>query len=91
MLDGAAAGLSGVVKVDTALEGGRRVELWQSLQAQISIGDRFELKTGCDKRPETCRQKFDNFINYRGFPAIPGEDWLMAYPSEGIPKDGGSL
>ena len=40
---------------------------------------------------ETCRLKFNNFMNFRGFPHVPGEDWLMAYPGEGQPLDGGSL
>ena len=35
---------------------------------------------GCDKRPETCRGKFANFLNFRGFPHIPGDDWVTAYP-----------
>jgi hypothetical protein len=29
------------------------------------------LEAGCDKRAETCRLKFGNFLNFRGFPAFP--------------------
>ena len=35
---------------------------------------------GCDKTAATCRTKFANFLNFRGFPHIPGEDWLTSYP-----------
>ena len=44
---------------------------------------------GCDKRAETCRAKFDNFLNFRGFPHIPGDDWVTAYPKDGANHDGG--
>lgn len=78
MLDGDAGGLRGVVKNDTALPGGaREIELWQSLGIVPSVGDRLRLTAGCDKRAETCRTKFGNFPNFRGFPHLPPEDWLM--------------
>lgn len=91
VLDGAAAGLSGMIKAD---EGGsqaqRRVVLWQELGARPSVGDRIRLIAGCDKRFETCRFKFSNQMNYRGFPDIPGDDWLMASPATTGERDGGS-
>ena len=46
---------------------------------------------GCDKRAGTCRGKFDNFLNFRGFPHIPGDDWVTAYPKDGAVHDGASL
>jgi uncharacterized phage protein (TIGR02218 family) len=36
------------------------------------------LTVGCDKRGETCRAKFLNYLNFRGFPHLPSEDWLIA-------------
>ena len=59
--------------------------------AEIAEGDLVRLEAGCDKRTETCRLKFNNFLNFQGFPHVPGEDWLMGYPSENQPLDGGSL
>ena len=52
-------------------------------------GDRVRLEAGCDKLPRTCRKKFNNFLNFRGFPDIPGEDWLMSYPIPSGQNDGG--
>lgn len=79
MLDGAADGLRGVVKNDRATPGGgREIELWQALGIVPQPGDRLRLTAGCDKRAETCRLKFNNFLNFRGFPHLPTEDWLMA-------------
>lgn len=83
---GAAAGLSGAIKRDRFdAEGRRRVELWDGLHAEVAPGDALRLTAGCDKRAETCRLKFDNLLNYRGFPDIPGEDWLLI-PAARQPK-----
>lgn len=91
VIEGDGAGLSGHVKVDRRAGSGRRIVLWQSIRADLRPGDRVLLVAGCDKLPQTCKAKFGNFINFRGFPSIPGEDWLMAYPSDRLPNDGGKL
>lgn len=89
VLSGAAAGRVAVVKNDRLSAAGREVELWEALRADVRPGDVIRLEAGCDKRAETCRLKFANFLNFRGFPHVPGEDWLMAYPSQGGLNDGG--
>lgn len=91
VLEGEAKGLIGVIKSDEEDETHRTIELWDGLRAPILRGDRIRLEAGCDKRAETCRQKFNNFLNFRGFPHIPGEDWLMAHPASAGTNDGGSL
>lgn len=45
---------------------------------------------GCDKRWETCVGVFGNGVNFRGFPDVPGDDFLTAYPASGGRNDGGS-
>lgn len=90
VLTGAAAGLSVMVKSDRLSGSARRVELWQTVRAPLLAGDMLRLEAGCDKRAETCRVKFGNFLNFRGFPHLPGEDWLTAYPRAGQPATGGS-
>ena len=44
----------------------------------------------CDKTWETCVATFDNGLNFRGFPHVPGDDYLTAYPRSGARNDGGS-
>jgi hypothetical protein len=34
---------------------------------------------GCDKLFSTCRTKFDNAENFRGFPHMPGNDFTLSY------------
>jgi uncharacterized phage protein (TIGR02218 family) len=90
-LSGANAGEKGAVKVDRPGEAGlRSLTLWQEPVRRPMAGDRFRVVAGCDKRAETCRAKFDNLINFRGFPHIPGDDWVTAYPKDGATHDGGS-
>ena len=61
------------------------------LGAAPAQGDMVRIEAGCDRRAETCRLKFNNFLNFRGFPHIPGEDWVMSYPVSSARNDGGSL
>lgn len=78
VLTGAAAGLMGTIKSDSlTVEGGRSITLWEPLGAALGVGDFVTMEAGCDKRAETCRQKFGNIVNFRGFPTIPTEDWLL--------------
>ncbi|MEM9434922.1 MAG: DUF2163 domain-containing protein [Pseudomonadota bacterium] len=90
VLSGAAEGLVALIKNDRATSDGRRIELWEALRAPIVAGDQVRLEAGCDKRLGTCRAKFQNLKNFRGFPHIPGEDWLMTYPKQSGTNDGGS-
>lgn len=79
VLSGPAKGLQGWIKNDRPLPGGvRRIDLWAALGILPEIGDRLRLTAGCDKHARTCRLKFDNFLNFRGFPHLPTEDWLMS-------------
>ncbi|GAA0286033.1 DUF2163 domain-containing protein [Rhodovulum strictum] len=91
VLSGPAMGLSGAIKADREAGGARIVELWSEIRGAVGPGDALRLVAGCDRSADTCRWKFNNFINFRGFPHIPGEDWLMSYPSQSGLNDGGSL
>lgn len=46
---------------------------------------------GCDRQLKTCRRRFDNVENFRGFPHIPGNDFVLRYPRDDRDLDGGAL
>ena len=48
-----------------------RVDLWLPAIKDVAPGDTLQIVAGCDKLPETCRTKFDNIINFQGFPFLP--------------------
>lgn len=90
VLSGPAAGLRGSIKRDVVEAGQRRIELWSPIRATVSPGDTVRVEAGCDKRFQTCRLKFNNVVNYQGFPDIPGEDWMMSVPKRSGANTGGS-
>lgn len=64
--------------------------LWQSMPEPVAAGDTFTVTAGCDKRFATCRDRFNNAVNFRGFPHIPGNDFVVSYPLAGEPGNDGA-
>lgn len=71
-------------------DGKRSLVLWQEPKSATRVGDRFRVSAGCDKTLTACRDRFSNLLNFRGFPHIPGEDWVTSYPKNGEIHDGTS-
>jgi len=46
-------------------------------RVKLSEGDKYRAVIGCDKRFETCIKKFNNAVNFRGEPHVPGYDELL--------------
>ena len=89
---GANAGLAVEVKAHRAVGGAAELDLWQRAARPIAPGDAFSVTAGCDRRFATCRDKFNNAQNFRGFPHMPGNDFVIRMPRQGEPGlDGGSL
>lgn len=66
------------------------IELWHKTAYPVAAGDSFTLRAGCDKQFATCRAKFSNGVNFRGFPHIPGTDFVTAFPSRSDKNNGAS-
>jgi uncharacterized phage protein (TIGR02218 family) len=64
--------------------------LWQAMSEAIAPGDGFTLGAGCDKQFATCKTKFANGINFRGFPYMPGNDAALSAPTATQLLDGNS-
>lgn len=54
------------------------ITLQLSMINQINIGDTYSIIAGCDKTIGTCSGIFNNQINFRGFPHVPGQDALIS-------------
>jgi uncharacterized phage protein (TIGR02218 family) len=83
---GANAGVAVEVKQHRIVAGEVRLSLWQAMAEPITVGDSFTITAGCDKSFATCRDRFANTNNFRGFPQIPGNDFVVSYP---LPGEGG--
>jgi hypothetical protein len=89
-VDGWFAG--GVLTWETGPNAGRSIEVqaWTQATGQTELflpmgyaiqpGDLFRIHPGCDKRLDTCIDRFANVLNFRGEPYIPGQDLLISYP-----------
>ena len=80
---GGNAGLAVEVKQHSVEFGDITLSLWQAMPEDVSEGDTFTVSAGCDKRFATCRDRFGNSDNFRGFPHIPGNDFVISYPVPG--------
>ncbi|MEP9348701.1 DUF2163 domain-containing protein [Xanthobacter sp. KR7-225] len=89
---GACAGFASAVKSHLVEDGAAVVRLWQRPPFAVAPGDAARLTAGCDKAFSTCRDRFANALNFRGFPHMPGNDFVItvAVPGEGG-YDGGLL
>ena len=73
LVSGANCGLATVVLASSGSEVRGREML-------AAVGDRIELREGCDKTIATCATRFGNALNFRGEPHLPGNDLLTRYP-----------
>jgi uncharacterized phage protein (TIGR02218 family) len=89
---GANAGLTCEVKAHRLSGASTMFDLWQRTPYPIAVGDSFTVRAGCDKSFETCKVKFNNSLNFQGFPHLPGNDFIIRMPVQGeAGLDGGSL
>jgi len=65
-----------------------KITLLEAPVRPIDVGDTLNIFAGCDKRFETCKAKFTNAINFRGFPHIPGQDTVIRYAARGDANSG---
>lgn len=66
---GANDGFSMEVKSSTA---GGQFTLFQPMPFTPSIGDTATIVPGCNKLPNTCKNTYSNYDNFRGEPHVPG-------------------
>ncbi len=89
---GANSGAKRSLKSDAVAGASHTLEIWTPLAQPLTVGDAFTIVAGCDKSFATCRTKFSNSANFRGFPHMPGNDVVVRYVAQQDPAlDGGSM
>jgi len=78
--DGPLAGGTAAVDQHASGPGGTVLTLRAAAREPVPDGTGFTVAAGCDKRFATCRAKFGNTVNFRGFPHMPGNDFLQSRP-----------
>ncbi|XUU61654.1 DUF2163 domain-containing protein [Erythrobacter sp. HA6-11] len=56
------------------------LRLDRPLHPDIAAGLKVRVREGCDHTHSTCHSRFDNAVNFRGEPFLPGNDLLTRYP-----------
>ena len=76
------AGFFREVKRAIVSAGAAQIELWDEMPDDVEVDDTCTLEPGCDKTYETCRDVFQNIVNFRGYGIfIPGALELMKGPT----------
>ncbi|MFG1394571.1 DUF2163 domain-containing protein [Xanthobacter agilis] len=83
---GANRGFATEIKSHTKDGATARLRLWQRPPFTVAVGDTVAVTAGCDKLFATCRDRFANAANFRGFPHMPGNDFVI---SVAVPGEGG--
>jgi uncharacterized phage protein (TIGR02218 family) len=79
---GAAAGQAIEVKSHRVLPSGEAaLEVWAPARLPLVSTQTFTITAGCDRTLATCREKFANTVNFRGFPHMPGNDFVLSTPT----------
>ena len=86
---GANAGRRIEIKLHEKRESVVEIELWQEPAGSAAIGDGLIITAGCDKQLGTCRAKFANVANFRGFSHMPGNDFVGSFARRGEGGTGG--
>lgn len=83
----------GIIQFDTGDNAGAAfdVKAWtkgtETMTTYVGLGypgqsgDRFHVSPGCDKSVSTCITKFNNVLNMRAEPYLPGNDFVFYYPN----------
>lgn len=74
------SGSNAGVSVEVKVFADKTFTLWRPMQFEIEIGDEYSVAPGCAKTVDHCRYKFDNYLNYGGFPDVPGNDAIIRTP-----------
>lgn len=88
---GALTGTAAGIAASARLGENHVLDLWLPLEVLPASGDRLRLLVGCDKRFETCRDRFGNALNFKGFPHMPGTDFAYSYADRDTAHDGRAL
>lgn len=78
---------NGIIEFTSGNNSGQKMEIKQyangtfllalNLPQQLLVGDTFNVIAGCDKQFSTCCGKFNNAVNFRGEPHLPGMEILL--------------
>ncbi|WP_105427901.1 DUF2163 domain-containing protein [Neorhizobium tomejilense] len=76
---------------EKSADGSVELAFWLPLEEPVAAGHTFTVTAGCDKSFSTCKRRFANHLNFRGFPHVPGADFAYSYADGERVHDGGPI
>ena len=76
------SGLNNLVKIGVSswVLSTKTVKIFQPLTQVLAVSDTLVLISGCDRIRTTCVNAYDNILNFRGEPDLPGDDSIFRIP-----------
>ena len=71
-----------LIRQDNLAGNVREFKTWAPMRDRRFIDCSVKITVGCSKSVKFCNEKFDNVLNFRGFPTIPNDDWLKVAEDE---------
>lgn len=71
------SGLNNTYQMEVKTFASGVITLQQGMANTVQVGDTYIMSAGCDKLLATCKTKFNNVVNFRGFPNVPGQDAMI--------------
>ena len=68
------------LEMEVASFDGTDMVLLLPMPNDVQVGDTFSIVAGCDHSLATCRDRFDNVLNFRGEPHAPVSDDVIRGP-----------
>ncbi|PSM18143.1 DUF2163 domain-containing protein [Nitratireductor sp. StC3] len=90
-LDGPLAGARHRILAHRRGSAADELVIWRDTAPLPPPGTAVTLRAGCDKHFSTCKAKFGNHLNFRGFPHLPGNDVAYGYATPDESFDGSPL
>jgi uncharacterized phage protein (TIGR02218 family) len=69
------------MQIESYVASSNLATLYEPMPFTVVAGDAFTAYAGCDRRFATCKTRFSNKDNFRGFPHIPGMDKALTVPN----------
>ena len=71
-------GLNNGIRMEVKTHGtSGALQLQLPMPFAVQVGDTFTIVPGCDHTKATCKAKFNNVVNFRGFSYVPGSDQTL--------------
>jgi uncharacterized phage protein (TIGR02218 family) len=80
---------TGTLREVLSWDGSNHLTLFLPMPHPVSPGETFKVQPGCDRQLRTCKNKFNNVLNFRGEPFLPGMDALLDYKIPGSSTSAG--